>query len=128
MVSMYTATGSTQPEQPLSRGSCPSGVCTSCLPCWRGKAVERILMPPPPPPFVAPSPVVRKRPRDAVTDDVTSLSGGGGGSGGASLGVHQDVCEKKSKVDEDASGLVPYGGDSSDEEEERTRSSKTDNS
>ncbi len=46
----------------------------------------------------------------------------------ALTGVQEDVCEKKSKVDEDASGLVPYGGDSSDEEEERTRSSKTDNS
>lgn len=33
---------------------------------------------------------------------------------------------KKSKVAEDASGLVPYGGDSSDEEDERTHSSKTD--
>ncbi|XP_071345115.1 KH homology domain-containing protein 4-like [Trachinotus anak] len=87
------------------------------------KAIERILMPPPPPPFVAPSPVTRKRPRDTVTDDLTSLP-----SSTASMGVQEDVCEKKSKVDEDASGLVPYGGDSSDEEEERTRSSKTDNS
>lgn len=43
-------------------------------------------------------------------------------------GVQEEVCEKKSKVDEDSSGLVPYGGDSSDEEEERTHSSKTDNS
>lgn len=46
----------------------------------------------------------------------------------ALAGVQEDVCEKKSKVDEDSSGLVPYGGDSSDEEEERTHSSKTDNS
>lgn len=46
----------------------------------------------------------------------------------ALTGVQEELCEKKSKVDEDASGLVPYGGDSSDEEEERTRSSKTDNS
>ncbi|XP_039991466.1 KH homology domain-containing protein 4-like [Xiphias gladius] len=87
------------------------------------KAVERILMPPPPPPFVAPATVTRKRPRDAVTDDPASLP-----SSTASMGVQEDMCEKKSKVDEDASGLVPYGGDSSDEEEERTRSSKTDNS
>lgn len=43
-------------------------------------------------------------------------------------GVQEELCEKKSKVDEDASGLVPYGGDSSDEEEERTHSSKADNS
>lgn len=37
----------------------------------------------------------------------------------------QEQCEKKSKVAEDASGLVPYGEDSSDEEDERTNSSKT---
>ncbi|XP_029353457.1 KH homology domain-containing protein 4-like isoform X1 [Echeneis naucrates] len=86
------------------------------------KAVERILMPPPPPPFVAP-PVTRKRPRDAVTDDVTSLP-----NSTAPMGFQEVVCEKKSKADEDTSGLVPYGGDSSDEEEERTHSSKTDNS
>ena len=41
-------------------------------------------------------------------------------------GVQDEPREKKCKVAEDASGLVPYGGDSSDEEEERTRSSKTD--
>ncbi|KAJ4947012.1 hypothetical protein JOQ06_009054 [Pogonophryne albipinna] len=40
----------------------------------------------------------------------------------------QDEIGKKTKVDEDTSGLVPYGGDSSDEEEERTRSSKPDHS
>lgn len=46
----------------------------------------------------------------------------------ALTGFQEVACKKKSKVDEDASGLVPYGGDSSDEEEERTHSSKTDNS
>ncbi|XP_034413815.1 KH homology domain-containing protein 4-like [Cyclopterus lumpus] len=86
------------------------------------KVVERILMPPPPPVFVAPAPLVRKRPRDTVTKDPAGLPGST-----ASIGV-QKVSEKKPKVDEDASGLVPYGGDSSDEEEERTRSSKTDHS
>lgn len=85
------------------------------------KVVERILMPPPPPFFVAPAPVARKRPRDAVTEEPVCLPGNA-----ASMGVQEEVYEKKSKVDEDASGLVPYGGDSSDEEEERTRSSKTD--
>ncbi|XP_029952679.1 KH homology domain-containing protein 4-like [Salarias fasciatus] len=87
------------------------------------KKVERFLMPPPPPPFVAPAPVARKRPRDAVTDDSASPS-----SSNAPLGVQEEVCEKKVKVSVDASGLVPYGGDSSDEEEERTHSSKTDHS
>lgn len=80
-------------------------------------------MPPPPPVFVVPAPVARKRPRDMETEDPVSVPGSA-----ASMGVEEEVCEKKSKVDEDASGLVPYGGDSSDEEEERTRSSKTDNS
>lgn len=40
----------------------------------------------------------------------------------------QELVCKKPKVDEDASGLVPYGGDSSDEEEERPHCSKTDKS
>lgn len=87
------------------------------------KEVERFLMPPPPPPCVAPAAVARKRPRDAMTDDPASLP-----SSTASLGVQDEVCEKKPKVFSDTSGLVPYGGDSSDEEEERSRSSKTDNS
>ncbi|XP_054463888.1 KH homology domain-containing protein 4-like [Anoplopoma fimbria] len=87
------------------------------------KVVQRILMPPPPPFFVAPAPVARKRPRDTVTEDPVGVPGIP-----ASMGVQEEVSEKKSKVEEDASGLVPYGGDSSDEEEERTRSSKTDHS
>uniref|UniRef100_A0A087YHM9 KH homology domain-containing protein 4 n=1 Tax=Poecilia formosa TaxID=48698 RepID=A0A087YHM9_POEFO len=71
------------------------------------KVVERILMPPPPSPFVAPPPVTRKRPRG---QRVIS-------------GVEEEVSVKKTKVSVDTSGLVPYGGDSSDEEDERTHSS-----
>lgn len=43
-------------------------------------------------------------------------------------GAQEEVCVKKSKLKEDSSGLVPYGGDSSDDEEERTRCSKAENS
>ncbi|XP_028258082.1 KH homology domain-containing protein 4-like [Parambassis ranga] len=107
-------------EQP-SRNSPEGPVCQESARPASTVQVERILMPPPPPPVVAPAPVARKRPRDAATDDPPSLP-----STVASLGVQEEVCEKKSKVDADASGLVPYGGDSSDEEEEeRTHSSKT---
>ncbi|KAM4593745.1 KH homology domain-containing protein 4-like [Odontesthes bonariensis] len=84
------------------------------------KVVDRVLMPPPPLSFVTPA--ARKRPKDAVTEDPASLP-----SSAASMGIREEVCLKKTKVNEDASGLVPYGGDSSDEEEERTRSSKTEN-
>ncbi|CAG5858603.1 unnamed protein product [Menidia menidia] len=87
------------------------------------KVVDRFLMPPPPPSFVAPAPVARKRPRDAPAEDPASLP-----RSTASLDVPEDACPKKTKVSVDASRLVPYGGDSSDEEEERTRSSKTENS
>uniref|UniRef100_UPI0037E978A4 KH homology domain-containing protein 4-like n=1 Tax=Semicossyphus pulcher TaxID=241346 RepID=UPI0037E978A4 len=113
-------------EQPAS--SSPEGPAhqESALPAssvGEEKVVERILMPPPPPLFVTPAPVARKRPRDVVTENPASPP-----VSAASMGVQEDVCEKKSKVEADASGLVPYGGDSSDEEEERTRSSKTDKS
>lgn len=94
------------------------------------KVVERFLMPPPPPPFVAPAPVARKRPRDALTEEPASLPASLPASV-VSMGVQEDVWEKKPKLEEDASGLVPYEGDSSDdddEEEERTHSSKIDNS
>ncbi|XP_035538180.1 KH homology domain-containing protein 4-like [Morone saxatilis] len=109
---------SSSPEGPAHQESERPASCVE-----EEKVVERILMPPPPPPFVLPAPVARKRTRDAVTEDPVSLP-----VSSASMGVKEEVCEKKSKVDEDASGLVPYGGDSSDEEEERIRSSKTDNS
>ncbi|KAF7212388.1 KH homology domain-containing protein 4 [Nothobranchius furzeri] len=95
--------------------------------------VERILMPPPPPVFVAPvpppptspapAPALRKREREVVIEEPASLP-----ISAASLDVPDEVCVKKTRVNLNASGLVPYGGDSSDEEEERTRSSKTENS
>ncbi|XP_028999323.1 KH homology domain-containing protein 4-like [Betta splendens] len=82
--------------------------------------VERFLMPPPPlPPSVAAAPAVRKRQRHGMTDDDPATVN----STTASVGFQEVEC-KKSKV-EDASWLVPYGGDSSDEEEDRPHSSKT---
>ncbi|XP_061830635.1 KH homology domain-containing protein 4-like isoform X1 [Nerophis lumbriciformis] len=71
------------------------------------KAVERILMPPPPPPFASLTCGPLKRPREELSQDPV----------GPSWGVAED---KRSRVEEDTSGLVPYGGDSSDEEEEKT--------
>ncbi|XP_060890677.1 KH homology domain-containing protein 4-like [Labrus mixtus] len=109
---------SSPPEGPAHQESAPPVSSVG-----ETKVVERILMPPPPHLFVAPAPVPRKRTRDAVTEDPGSPP-----ISAAPKGVRKNVCEKKSKVEEDTSGLVPYGGDSSDEEEERTRSSKTDNS
>ncbi|XP_038130651.1 KH homology domain-containing protein 4-like [Cyprinodon tularosa] len=87
------------------------------------KVVERILMPPPPPPFVVTPPVARKRPREPEPEDPSSPPP----SSSASTGVQEEVSVKKTKVNADTSGLVPYGGDSSDEEDERTHSSKTEN-
>ncbi|XP_054900984.1 KH homology domain-containing protein 4-like [Poeciliopsis prolifica] len=87
------------------------------------KVVERILMPPPPSPFVAPPPVTRKRLRDAAPEAPASPPP----AAPASAGVEEEVSVKKTKVSVDTSGLVPYGGDSSDEEDERTHSSKTEN-
>ncbi|XP_024858848.1 KH homology domain-containing protein 4 isoform X2 [Kryptolebias marmoratus] len=104
--------GSCSPEDPAQlESSLPSSSAGE-------EKVERVLMPPPPPPFVAPAPVTRKRPMDAAAEDPASLR-----SAAASLDVEEDVCVKKIKVNLDTSGLVPYGGDSSDEEDERTHSS-----
>ncbi|XP_019742071.1 UPF0469 protein KIAA0907 homolog isoform X1 [Hippocampus comes] len=92
-------------------------------PVIQDKAVERILMPPPPPPFAALTSGPLKRTSDTPTQDPGSPP-----NSDASSGLVGDVCGKKPKLVIDASGLVPYGGDSSDEEEERTRSSKSSNS
>ncbi|XP_043990179.1 KH homology domain-containing protein 4-like [Gambusia affinis] len=89
------------------------------------KVVERILMPPPPSPFVAPSPATRKRLRDAAPEAPASPPPAPAAP--ASTGVEEEVSVKKTKMSVDTSGLVPYGGDSSDEEDERTHSSKTEN-
>ncbi|XP_036399587.1 KH homology domain-containing protein 4-like isoform X1 [Megalops cyprinoides] len=78
--------------------------------CDEGKDSERMLMPPPPPP---PAAMLRKRPREAD----------GPAGARAEMGPGEPISVKKAKS-QDASGLVPYGGDSSDEEEDRTHSSK----
>ncbi|XP_072321200.1 KH homology domain-containing protein 4-like [Eucyclogobius newberryi] len=92
-----------------------------------GKVVERLLMPPPPPPvFTAPAPppppllptLQRKRTRDGDAPAAAPPAS-------APAGDEEEIQKKKSKVSADASGLVPYGADSSDEEEEKTQSSKT---
>ncbi|KAM9409830.1 KH homology domain-containing protein 4-like isoform 3-T3 [Pholidichthys leucotaenia] len=107
---------SSSPEGPAHHESSPP------VPVAEEKKLERILMPPPPPlPVEAPVTVARKRPRDAVSEDPASVP-----SSDASMGVQEVACEKKLKVVRDSSGLVPYGGDSSDEEEEKTHSSKID--
>ncbi|XP_061596455.1 KH homology domain-containing protein 4-like [Cololabis saira] len=118
--------GGAKDEQPTS-GS-PEGPThlESALPdssAEEEEVVDSILMPPPPPVFVAPGPVARKRTKEAVTEDPASLP-----RSTASMGVQEEVCVKKTKLNDDTSGLVPYGGDSSDDEEERTRCSKTENS
>ncbi|XP_077451136.1 KH homology domain-containing protein 4-like [Stigmatopora argus] len=84
------------------------------------KIVESMLMPPPPPPSTVLTSGPRKRPCDMTTQGPDSPP-----IDVASSELVQDTYEKKPKMVLDASGLVPYGGDSSDEEEERTRSSKS---
>ncbi|XP_053355913.1 KH homology domain-containing protein 4-like isoform X2 [Clarias gariepinus] len=80
-------------------------VCTADV----GKS-DGVLMPPPPAPVVSSLPAPLKRPLEEP-----ALS-------------HTDEKEvKKVKISSDALGLVPYGGDSSDEEEEKTRSGRRSN-
>ncbi|RXM92413.1 UPF0469 protein KIAA0907 [Acipenser ruthenus] len=74
-----------------------------------GKELERLLMPPPPPPTTG---TTRKRQRTQ-------------GNSKATLGSRDPAAfMKKQKTGEDDSGLVPYSGDSSDEEEDRFLGSK----
>ncbi|XP_029986771.1 KH homology domain-containing protein 4-like [Sphaeramia orbicularis] len=92
------------------------------------RPIGRFLMPPPPPPCVSSPPIGRKRPRGSEPEDgaVASVAVA---PVAAPFDVLEGGCEKKKwKVEEDTSGLVPYGGDSSDEEEERTQSRKSDKS
>ncbi|XP_037103762.1 KH homology domain-containing protein 4-like isoform X1 [Syngnathus acus] len=93
-------------------------------PVVQDKTIERILMPPPPLPLSA---ALTSGPLKRTSDMLTQDPGSPPNSA-ASSDLVENVCEKKPKSVMDASGLVPYGGDSSDEEEERTRSSKTSNS
>ncbi|XP_028812094.1 KH homology domain-containing protein 4-like isoform X2 [Denticeps clupeoides] len=86
----------------------------SATPRDETKTPERILMPPPPAPAIA----VRKRPRDLPPQDESHCP----------TGTITEELPKKPKLPNDISGLVPYGGDSSDEEEERNRCSKKANS
>ncbi|KAG5270618.1 hypothetical protein AALO_G00194690 [Alosa alosa] len=80
-----------------------------------GRTSERFLMPPPPMPLT----VTRKRQRESPPKEELCP---------AAAGPVEVEAPKKLKLPEDGSGLVPYGGDSSDEEEERTRCSKKANS
>ncbi|XP_077419710.1 KH homology domain-containing protein 4-like [Vanacampus margaritifer] len=116
---------SSEEEQPASCSQETPALQEITLPppVIQEKTIERILMPPPPPPFAALTSGPLKRTSDTLTQDRDSPA-----NCAASPGLVEDVCEKKPKVVMDASGLVPYGGDSSDEEEERTRSSKSSNS
>ncbi|KAK1158115.1 hypothetical protein AOXY_G24357 [Acipenser oxyrinchus oxyrinchus] len=73
------------------------------------KELERLLMPPPPPPTTG---TTRKRQRTQ-------------GNAKATLGSRDPAAfMKKQKTGEGDSGLVPYSGDSSDEEEDRFLGSK----
>ncbi|KAG7278152.1 hypothetical protein CRUP_019462 [Coryphaenoides rupestris] len=90
------------------------------------KGAERALMPPPPPLFAAPLPVARKRPREpsAAATPPAPLPTNATPIGTTLLrflahpAVAQVVWRRSPKLVEDSSGLVPYGGDSSDEDEE----------
>ncbi|KAL7879305.1 hypothetical protein AOLI_G00102790 [Acnodon oligacanthus] len=67
---------------------------------------DKVLMPPPPAPVL---PTAQKRLRETEQPALTHSA-------------EEDEDEVKKPKVLDSSGLVPYGGDSSDEEEERTRS------
>ncbi|XP_010896317.3 KH homology domain-containing protein 4 isoform X2 [Esox lucius] len=140
----HEETGDKQGPLPDRSSPEPSVRATApALPPQTGPSLEepeRVLMPPPPPVFVVPGPVARKRPRETAVPLVLPTQPP---SIPASHGRPEEVPVKKTKAVEkpssdlvpygrgvmDSSCLVPYGGDSSDEEEERTRgSSKTANS
>ncbi|XP_030621838.1 KH homology domain-containing protein 4 isoform X2 [Chanos chanos] len=80
-----------------------------------GKCTERMLMPPPPLPLTATATATaRKRGREDVEKEEAPVM----------AGKAPPESVKKPKLPEDSLGLVPYGGDSSDEEEDRSRSCK----
>lgn len=127
------------PNQQVLQGSKPEPPSTKsperrpALPKPVGeKVVERLLMPPPPPPLftatVLPS-AQRKRTRETeplmAAPVQTVPAPASAAPAPAAPGDKEELQIKKPKVTQDALGLVPYGGDSSDEEEEKTHSSKT---
>ncbi|XP_066541552.1 KH homology domain-containing protein 4-like isoform X3 [Hoplias malabaricus] len=89
---------------------------------------DMVLMPPPPAPVPS---AVRKRPRETEQSSIKCTSSEkyshdlGDDDNNNDDDDDDNVDVKKVKVD--TSGLVPYGGDSSDEEEERTRNVRKNN-
>ncbi|XP_077080614.1 uncharacterized protein LOC143732990 [Siphateles boraxobius] len=95
--------GGSSPKQHTAEEEQKTQICTD-VPVKDVSAVEdsRTLMPPPPAP-------IRKRLREETSSKTLT---------------HTAAEQKRLKTPEDSgsvSGLVPYGGDSSDEEEERMR-------